>query len=101
MTNYFTFTKRVAASGSGYLVWIPKNVVDFLSIDENTFLEAKVCRLNKDSKESRSEEIIFTKKTALSGRGYLLWIPKDVSDYLCINPGSFCEFKIRVLGGIK
>jgi len=38
---------------------------------------------------------IFIKKVAKSGRGYLFWIPKDVSDFLSISSTSMIEFVIK------
>ena len=94
MTN-LTFTKRCSRSGSGYLVWIPKHIVEFLKLSQNSYVEAS-CRNLK-----RKDVLRFTKKVAKSGRGHLLWIPKDVSDYLKIGEKSLCEFSIGKLGESK
>ena len=95
MTKELIFTKQVARSGRGFLVWIPKDIVDFLKLDERTYVETSVRELKK--------EIVlrFTKRIAKSGRGYLLWIPKDVSDYLKLGEDSMCEFRISRLGGVR
>ena len=47
------------------------------------------------------EELTFTKRVAKSGRGLLVWIPKDVSDYLEMNEDSVVEIKIKKLKGGK
>ena len=47
------------------------------------------------------EELTFTKRVAKSGRGLLVWIPKDVSDYLKMNEDSVVEIKIKKLKGGK
>ena len=44
------------------------------------------------------EEAIFTKRVARSGRGYLVWAPKDVSDLLELDERSTVEVRIRKLG---
>ena len=49
----------------------------------------------------KSEELTFTKRVAKSGRGMLVWIPKDVSDYLAMDENSVVEIKIRKLKGAK
>jgi hypothetical protein len=46
-TEELTFTKRVAKSGRGYLVWIPKDVAEFLDIKENYTVEMKIKKLKK------------------------------------------------------
>lgn len=51
-TEELTFTKRVAKSGRGYLVWIPKDVAEFLGIKENDTVEIKIKKLRK-LKEAR------------------------------------------------
>lgn len=51
MTKILTFVKRVAKSGRGYLVWLPKDVTDFLSIDENSTVEIKIKKLKKEAKD--------------------------------------------------
>ena len=47
MTEELTFTKKVAKSGRGYLVWIPKDIADFLSLDEKSTVELKIRKLKK------------------------------------------------------
>ena len=49
------------------------------------------------------EKIVFVKKVAKSGRGYLVWLPKDVTDYLAISEKDTIEISIRKLkkGGKK
>jgi len=47
MTKILTFTKRVAKSGRGYLIWIPKDVVDFIPLKENDTVEIKLKKLDK------------------------------------------------------
>ena len=42
-----TFTKKVAKSGKGYLVWLPKDVTDFLEIDEESTVEIRIKKLKK------------------------------------------------------
>lgn len=42
MTNKATFTKKICKSGRGFLLWIPKNVIDVLRANERTTIEAKV-----------------------------------------------------------
>lgn len=48
MTNPITFTKKVAKSGRGYLIWIPKDVVDFLNITEDSTVEINIEKLKKE-----------------------------------------------------
>ena len=47
MTKEITFIKRVAKSGRGYLIWIPKDVVDFIPIEKNDFVEIKIKKLGR------------------------------------------------------
>lgn len=99
MTNDAVFTKRVASSGQGYLCWIPKNIVDFLSLSEESYVEVKVRKLEKGTDlVEEVAELTFVKKAARSGRGLLLWIPKDVSDFLSLDSSSYCEVRLKLLG---
>jgi antitoxin component of MazEF toxin-antitoxin module len=96
MENQLTFTKRIAKSGRGYLVWIPKDVTDFLKISKESTVEIQIFDLlNKNS------NLTFTKKVSKSGKGYLIWIPKDVTDFLNLSGESFVELKIRKLKRIS
>jgi antitoxin component of MazEF toxin-antitoxin module len=47
MMGSVTFTKRVARSGRGYLVWIPKDVVEYLGLDERTTIEVRILKLER------------------------------------------------------
>jgi len=94
MTKDIAFTKRVVCSGRGFLSWIPKNVVDFLSLDVSSYVQVKIKKL---AESDDCVELMFVKRVAKSGRGYLLWIPKDVSDYIGIDDKTFCEFRITLL----
>ncbi len=47
MTKILTFTKRIAKSGRGYLVWIPKDVVDFIPLKKDDIVEIKIKKLVK------------------------------------------------------
>ena len=47
MTKILTFTKRVAKSGRGYLIWIPKDIVDFIPLKEDDTVEVKIKKLIK------------------------------------------------------
>lgn len=47
MTKDLTFVKRVAKSGRGFLIWIPKDVTDYLDLDENSYVEIKIKKLKK------------------------------------------------------
>lgn len=49
------------------------------------------------------EKVVFVKKVAKSGRGYLVWLPKDVTDFLNISEKDTVELTIRKLkkGGRK
>ena len=51
MTKILTFTKKVAKSGRGYLIWVPKDVSDFLKINEKSTVEIKIKKLKKGGKE--------------------------------------------------
>lgn len=51
--------------------------------------------------KSEKEEVIFTKRVAKSGRGLLVWIPKDVSDFMALDEDSVVEIKIKKLGDKK
>ena len=42
-----TFVKRVAKSGRGYLIWSPKDIVDFSGIDQDSVVEIKLNKLEK------------------------------------------------------
>ena len=50
MAKELTFTKRVAKSGRGYLIWIPKDVVDFMLLDKDDTVEIKIKKLRKNEK---------------------------------------------------
>jgi len=39
------FIKRVTKSGKGYIIWIPKDVVNLLKLNEKSFLEVKIKKL--------------------------------------------------------
>ncbi len=95
MTDEIVFTKRVAASGSGFLVWIPKNVSDYLVLKEGDYLSCTARLLEK------KEELRFVKKVSRSGRGLLLWIPHDISGYMKLGKKSYIEMKVGRLGGKK
>jgi|APSaa5957512622_1039677.scaffolds.fasta_scaffold205274_1 antitoxin component of MazEF toxin-antitoxin module len=96
MGYQLTFTKRIAKSGRGYLVWIPKDVTEFLKISKNSTVEIQIFDLlNKNS------NLTFTKKVSKSGKGYLIWIPKDVIDFLNLSEKSFVEIKIKKLKRIS
>lgn len=43
------------------------------------------------------EPLSFIKRVAKSGRGFLIWIPKDVSDYIALKEDDTVEIKIRKL----
>jgi len=92
MSNKLIFTKKVSKSGKGYLVWIPKDIVSFLNLNQNCFVEFRSRIMNSQ------KYVVFTKKISKSGRGFLVWIPKDISEYLGINKESLLEFKIKLLG---
>jgi antitoxin component of MazEF toxin-antitoxin module len=53
MTDTLTFTKRVAKSGRGYLVWIPKDIIDFLNIKKDDTVEMKIRRLKKSKGDKK------------------------------------------------
>ena len=40
-----TFVKRVVKSGKGYIIWIPKDVVNLLKLNDETTLEVKIKKL--------------------------------------------------------
>ena len=42
------FIKKVCKSGRGYLLWIPKYVVDFLSLEDKSIVEVRLKKLKKD-----------------------------------------------------
>ncbi len=42
-----TFIKKVAKSGRGFLIWIPKDVTDYLDIDEKAYVEIEIKKLKK------------------------------------------------------
>jgi len=42
------FIKKVCKSGRGYLLWIPKDVVDFLSLEDKSIVEVRLKKLKKD-----------------------------------------------------
>lgn len=56
MTDSLTFTKRVAKSGRGYLVWIPKDVADFLELNEDSTVEMAIKKLDKRKNAKQKNE---------------------------------------------
>ncbi|MBI2128817.1 hypothetical protein HYU07_01125 [Candidatus Woesearchaeota archaeon] len=46
---------------------------------------------------TEQEPLSFIKRVAKSGRGFLIWIPKDVSDYISLKEDDTVEIKIRKL----
>lgn len=50
MTQEVPFTKRVCKSGRGYLLWIPKDVVSFLSLNDKSIVEVRIKKLIKNKK---------------------------------------------------
>ena len=44
------FIKSVCKSGRGYLLWIPKDVVDYLSLENKSIVEVRLKKLKKDDK---------------------------------------------------
>jgi hypothetical protein len=91
------FIKKVCKSGRGYLLWIPKDVVDFLSLEDKSITEVRLKNLNKIRKNTIKEGVPFIKSVCKSGRGYLLWIPKDVVDYLSLENKSIVEVRLKKL----
>lgn len=47
------FTKKVAKSRKSYLIWIPRDEVDFLDINENTFLRVGLKKLKKRKEKKK------------------------------------------------
>ena len=50
------------------------------------------------------DKVVFVKKVAKSGRGFLVWLPKDVTQYMNISEEDTVEIVIRKLkkkGGKK
>jgi|TARA_Y100000310_G_C20551702_1_gene748417 hypothetical protein len=43
-----TFTKKVVKSGRGYMLWIPKDVVELMSIKNEAIVEVKLKKLKKE-----------------------------------------------------
>ena len=96
MIKYLRFTKKVAKSGKAFLVWIPKDVSDFLDIAPEELLEFKIRKLELKTFQ-RSQEMQFLKKASKSKQGYLVWLPKDVVEYLSIDERSFIEIALSKL----
>ena len=48
MTEPLSFIKRVAKSGRGFLIWIPKDVSDYMSLKEDDTVEVKIRKLKKN-----------------------------------------------------
>jgi len=46
-----TYTRKVAKSGKSFLMRIPKDIVDLLGIDENTFVEVTLKVVGKNKPE--------------------------------------------------
>jgi len=44
-----TYTRKVTKSGNSFLMRIPKDIVDFLGIDENTVVEATLRFVGKNT----------------------------------------------------
>lgn len=92
MSEEIVFTKKVSKSGKGFLVWIPKDVCDFLKIDETITLELRIKSLSYSN-----VELPFVKRVSKSGRGYLIWISKDITDYLELNEKSVVQIGVKKL----
>ena len=43
--NYIIQTKKVSRSGNGYVVRITRDLVNLLGVDENTYLELKIRKI--------------------------------------------------------
>lgn len=84
------FIKKVCKSGRGYILWIPKDVVNYFSLKDKDIVEV---RLNKTP--TKGEGVPFIKSICKSGRGYLLWIPKDVVNYLSLKDKSIVEVRLK------
>ena len=93
------FVKRVAQSGKACLVWIPKDVSDFLSVQPNLLLEFKIVKITPDG--SRSQQLVFSKKPSSSKQGYLVWVPKNIADFLSIKKGNFVEMIVSKIEAEK
>jgi antitoxin component of MazEF toxin-antitoxin module len=46
-----TYTRKVAKSGNSFLMRIPKDIVNLLGIDENTFVEVTLRVVGKNKQE--------------------------------------------------
>lgn len=52
MTTEAVFTKRVARSGSGRLVWIPKDIATLLGLEDADIVEIRMKRLPRGERGS-------------------------------------------------
>ena len=92
MTERLSFTKKVVKTSTGFIVWIPKDIIDFLALDETSLIEADIRHVS-----NIENTICFTKKIVKSGRGYLISIPSDIVNFLEIKKGSLVELFIKKL----
>ena len=91
MINEVTFVKKVSHSSTGFVLWIPKDVTDYLSLDEKTFVEFSIKKIHEDI------SLTSMKRLAKSGNNLLLWIPKDISMSLHLNNTTAVEVKLKRL----
>jgi hypothetical protein len=92
MTIPIRFQKKLSRSGNGWLIWLPKKLVDFLSLDEGSYVEMSA-RKTGDA----LQPLMFTKRVARSGRSHLVWVPKDVTELMEADEASEVEFTMRSL----
>ena len=51
MTDELFFTKKVVKTNTAYIVWIPKDIVDYLKLKKNSFIEAKIKPVSSKKQE--------------------------------------------------
>ena len=92
MTERLSFKKKIVKTSTGFIVWIPKNIIVFLSLGRDSLVEADIRHVNHIR-----NTVCFTKKVVKSGRGHLLSVPKDIVEFLEIKKDSLVEMFIKKL----
>lgn len=91
--DHITFTKKIVKSSNGFLIWIPKDIIELIKLEHNSTVEIILQKFH-----SKFEPVTFTKRVVKSGRGYFSWVPKDVTNFLKISKSTIVELKIKKLG---
>ena len=90
MTERLSFTKKTVKTNTSYIIWIPKDIINFLSLNKNSFTEIDIRHIS-----SIKNTLCFTKKIVKSGRGFLVSIPSDIVNFLEIKKDSLIEMFVK------